>query len=608
MAENGGEVKVKITALVDSFKAEMAKTRTYILATLVPSIINGIKQVAGWLKSLAMTAIHSYAESERVGRMFEQALRLQGVTSAKAAEQLKAFAGQLQDMSRYSDEAILSVMTMFTRFGMTGKTLRDATQAAVDFSVQAGGLENAASLIGRAFMGNTERLKLHGLEIMDVGTKGERFAQVLDQIRSKMGGAARADAETFLGQLDQLANQMDEIAKAAGKELMPDVKELVAWVKANRDWIIEMIRSLIAEVKDLVGNVKLLAEAMTPLAAKAEKVMDRITAHVQSKLREAGRAVGTWFGKKAGEAMIPREYGAGGKAIGGILGGMAGGMMGDVAASPYGGGRPREGVFGAKPKPAGAKGPPAGPPVSEEGAGVEWDEQSKAFIEAWQKAYEQYKDMSKAVTSAVLELFSGLQATLSASFQTMFQGLADGTMDFKKMMTDMGLALRNLMFKIISDILAKQLTAWVMETAAHTAKSVKQVTNNAAVGASEAAKAHAGIPFIGIAMGIAAAAAIIAIIMAFAGGLDTGGIVQKPTFAALGEKGRKEAVINLESQAGKRALREAGGGGGGNITVNISGQFLEADAGTWDRLVRQHVIPAIDAHGRKTTRTFGTVL
>ena len=61
-------------------------------------------------------------------------------------------------------------------------------------------------------------------------------------------------------------------------------------------------------------------------------------------------------------------------------------------------------------------------------------------------------------------------------------------------------------------------------------------------------------------------------------GLATGGIVTGDGIYRMGEQNKREAVIPLETPQGRQALREAGGGAGGNaaqnVTLNIDGMKL----------------------------------
>jgi len=99
------------------------------------------------------------------------------------------------------------------------------------------------------------------------------------------------------------------------------------------------------------------------------------------------------------------------------------------------------------------------------------------------------------------------------------------------------------------EMIAKEAAVWI------TAQIAKATAG--------ALAAHSGIPFVGIALGLAAAGAIVAEInkAKAEANLATGGIVTSPITANLGENYKREAVIPLQSPAATRALAGAGIGG-----------------------------------------------
>lgn len=57
--------------------------------------------------------------------------------------------------------------------------------------------------------------------------------------------------------------------------------------------------------------------------------------------------------------------------------------------------------------------------------------------------------------------------------------------------------------------------------------------------------------------------------------LDTGAVVSKPTLAMIGEKNKKEAIIPLENETGKRALAMAFPGGGGSVDTSRMEKIID---------------------------------
>ncbi len=108
-----------------------------------------------------------------------------------------------------------------------------------------------------------------------------------------------------------------------------------------------------------------------------------------------------------------------------------------------------------------------------------------------------------------------------------------------------------------------------------TATKGAETTANVAAAASGALSAHAGIPFAGVALGLAAVAAIIAA-MTTLPKFANGGVVSGPTLALVGEYAgagnNPEVIAPLDKLRGM--LADTGGFAGGNVTFEIEGRKL----------------------------------
>lgn len=115
---------------------------------------------------------------------------------------------------------------------------------------------------------------------------------------------------------------------------------------------------------------------------------------------------------------------------------------------------------------------------------------------------------------------------------------------------------------------------------AKTAVTEADTTANVAEASSEVLKAHAGIPFVGIALGVAGVAAIIAAMMSIPK-FETGGLVGGSSFYGdrlLARVNSGEMILNRGQQA--RLFGMVGGGGqpggmNGKVTFKIEGRTLK---------------------------------
>jgi hypothetical protein len=463
--------------------------------------------------------------------------------------------------------------------------LRDATEAAVAFSARTGDLDTAAQMLGRAYLGSTNRLIMYGIKIDESIPKEQRFAEVMRQAMKNQEGV-RKETETFTGTLKQLWNQISDVGEVVGKELAEPLKDLMKYVLSNKAEILQFAQDLALWIADWARD---LGTVVKFLMSEEGKIFMRGAA----KGAAAGGVFGGIFGGLPGAALGILGGGAAGGAAA-LHSGSADNMFfgsptGDdgVDLGPIGGGRKR----GAK--------PPTG--LAPGGGTGNTENDPESFENRWKKAFRNVATNARDLGGTISMIMSGVQSTLSSGFAMMFTNLADHTMKIGEIMKNFMLSFRDLFFKVVAEMLAKWVVAKLAEAAASKASIMVSIMGYMAQAKAAVMAAYAAIPGVGIALGLAAVAVIAGIMTGFIN-FAQGGIVDKPTMARIGETGDREAVINLDSQKGKRALREAGGGGGGRggASVVIQGMFLEADEAKWERLTRTVIIPMLDNYGQKT--------
>lgn len=145
------------------------------------------------------------------------ALANQAELVGNTSQELQEYADQLEATTTFSDDAVMAAEAIGARYGENEAQIRQTTKAAADFAAATKtDLAGAAELLGKAFEGNTSRLARYGIIVDETLPKQERFAQVLEQIEGRMGGAAEAAAASYTGQLKQFQNAVDEAQTSLG--------------------------------------------------------------------------------------------------------------------------------------------------------------------------------------------------------------------------------------------------------------------------------------------------------------------------------------------------------------------------------------------------------
>lgn len=157
-------------------------------------------------------------EQEEAVNSLNTALKITGQFSKETSEELQNYASSLQAASTFGDEAILSAQGLIQSLGKLDKEgLKGATQAAADLSSALGiSLTSAATLVGKAAAGNVSSFSRYGVSIKTGATNAETFANALEALNSKFGGAAAARVNTYGGAVQQASNSFGDFLEKIG--------------------------------------------------------------------------------------------------------------------------------------------------------------------------------------------------------------------------------------------------------------------------------------------------------------------------------------------------------------------------------------------------------
>jgi hypothetical protein len=191
--------------------------------------------------------ISQAAEQERQERLLASQIRATGEAAGFTVRQLTEMASQLQEITRFGDETILSAQKVLLSFtNIRGSIFQDALQAAMDLStimgqdlqssvVQVGKALNdplrgltALTRIGVAFS-QQQRQQIE--QFVALGDVARAQQVILAELHKEFGGAAAEDAKSFSGQIEQLKNAFSELNESLGGFLTGNAGGFVSWLK-----------------------------------------------------------------------------------------------------------------------------------------------------------------------------------------------------------------------------------------------------------------------------------------------------------------------------------------------------------------------------------------
>lgn len=211
-------------------------------------------------------------------------LKASGQFTEEASKDFQDYASSLQSVTKFGDEAILQNAALIQSLGQLDQEgLKGATKAALDMSAALGiSLTSAATLVGKAAVGEIGSFSRYGLAIKKGSDNAETFANALDQINSKFGGAAEGQVKTFSGASQQLSNTFGDLTETFGffvtknslvvaaiGGLQKGIAKLDTFVKSNEDTIREFIENgvlfAVDSIKPLGSAVVFLNDAFNGL-------------------------------------------------------------------------------------------------------------------------------------------------------------------------------------------------------------------------------------------------------------------------------------------------------------------------------------------------------
>lgn len=206
------------------------------------------------------------------------ALQSTGQFSVKASEDLQKFASQLQQTSKFGDDAVLSAAGLIQQLtALDTQGLKRATQASADLAAALRiDLESASSLVAKAIEGNTGALGRYGLKVQAGASETENLANVLGAIESKFGGSAQSQINTYSGAVAQLSNSFGDLFEELGNIIIRN-PVIISLIKDTKD-AFDAGAKAIAEFGQ---SFNIINDVINPLAAFNQGVITYVVAPLE---------------------------------------------------------------------------------------------------------------------------------------------------------------------------------------------------------------------------------------------------------------------------------------------------------------------------------------
>lgn len=198
-----------------------------------PQII-GAAIAVGVLGKVIGSSVTSAEEAEKAHLNLANALQNNYRAATLGIDAYERQSAALQDLTGYEDEAIQGAQAILANFQLTGQQIKETTPLVLDFAAKTGrDVPEAASLLGRAFLGNTRALKALGINYTGTGDLATDFAAITDLVRSRVGGFAEELGGTLQGNLRKFDSNLDDIKETLGGFFLPTLNSMAGGLNAG---------------------------------------------------------------------------------------------------------------------------------------------------------------------------------------------------------------------------------------------------------------------------------------------------------------------------------------------------------------------------------------
>ena len=182
---------------------------------------------------------------------------LKNVTTASknGANELIKYAAELQKVTTFGDENIISGMAMLATFQLNETQIKELTPRMLDMAaatneaaLAGGDLAPIALQLGKAFTGQVSALTRSGVVIDQnalamARAKGstEEFNFVLGELDKNFAGVAKSIADSAIGPLLQMRNQISDNSEAIGQQMIPIQERFTSLLQKATKFISEQI-------------------------------------------------------------------------------------------------------------------------------------------------------------------------------------------------------------------------------------------------------------------------------------------------------------------------------------------------------------------------------
>lgn len=267
-------------------------------------------QAVGGLTSQFTDMITSAGEAEEIQAQLAAVIKSTGGVAGMTADAVNDLAGELQNVTKFEDDATIAGANLLLTFTNIGKDVfPEATRTMLDMSQALGqDLKSSAIQLGKALNDPIEgmtALKRVGVsftqeqkeQIMVLQESGDLMGAqkvILAELAREFSGAAEAAGGTFAGKLAILTNKFDDFKEKIGTAVIPVLEQVLDKIMPIFDGleggIDKVIPKVVSALSDFAASVGkwVATEGVKQFAIFGKQLADGLATGIFDEMKSQG--------------------------------------------------------------------------------------------------------------------------------------------------------------------------------------------------------------------------------------------------------------------------------------------------------------------------------
>lgn len=191
------------------------------------------------MSALVAVALKEYHAQEQAVNSMNQALVQQGIYSRQLSKDYQEMANRMQEKSAFADEEIIQAQAIMQGYLGETKITEGLMKATLDLAAaKKMDLSSAAEMVGKTVGTSTNALARQGIQMRANLNEAEKLTAVTNKLNGAFGGQAEA-AVQGLGKLELLKHKISELMETLGEKATPAVEFFIEHIMKMADAIMK---------------------------------------------------------------------------------------------------------------------------------------------------------------------------------------------------------------------------------------------------------------------------------------------------------------------------------------------------------------------------------